>query len=134
MDRDDDELNAEINVTPLVDVMLVLLVIFMISTPLMLNGINLNLPKTKKINNINLKKTQIIISIDQSLDLFIDERKVLDSELVGVTKSLMKEERTKAVFLRADESVPYGVVAHAIAKLKGSGVDSISLITETMKK
>ena len=126
----DDEIKSEINVTPLVDVMLVLLVIFMISAPLMFNGIQMDLPKTKKVNQINLKKSQIILSISKNQDLYIDKERILDNELLSVLTKVMKSKKTQNVFLRADKDVPYKRVAKTISKLKRGGVTSLSLITE----
>lgn len=69
---------SDINVTPLVDVMLVLLVIFMVSAPLMFSGIKLDLPKTKKVNNLNLTKKQVILSISKTGEFFLGEKSTLD--------------------------------------------------------
>ena len=75
---------SDINVTPLVDVMLVLLVIFMITAPLMLNGIKLDLPKTKEVNPINLTTTQVVLSFTPSEELYLGKNKVLESEMISV--------------------------------------------------
>ncbi|MCB9091886.1 MAG: biopolymer transporter ExbD [Halobacteriovoraceae bacterium] len=126
----DEEVLAEINVTPLVDVMLVLLVIFMISAPLMFNGINLTLPKTKKVQGVQLKKEQIILSINRAGEYFLDEQRVLRSELIDFIKKLMAEKKTESVFIRADTQITYGEVAKAMSYLKNSGITNISLITD----
>ena len=77
---------SEINVTPLVDVMLVLLVIFMITAPLMFNGIQLNLPKTREVNPINLNSEQVVLSFSRSKEFYLGSEKVLESELLSLLK------------------------------------------------
>lgn len=125
---------SEINVTPLVDVMLVLLVIFMISAPLMFSGVNLKLPKTKKVSNIKLTKKQVILSITHSGDFYIGDDKFLEDELFNVVAQKMKDAGTETLFVRADYQLPYGNVAKLISKLKYQGVSNISLVTEIDNK
>lgn len=125
---------SEINVTPLVDVMLVLLVIFMITAPLMLNGIKLSLPKTKEVNPINLSKSQVILSYTASEDFYIGSDKLLKSELIQQIKSQFKENKADTLFLRADFSVQYGKVASLMSYLKRQGIVKIALVTEIEQK
>lgn len=125
---------SEINVTPLVDVMLVLLVIFMISAPLMFSGIKLDLPKTKKVNNIQLTKKQVILSISRAGEFFIGENKFLKKELAAVILNNFKENKTDVLYVRADYSLDYGVVAKLISLLKRTGISKIALVTEINNK
>lgn len=124
---------SEINVTPLVDVMLVLLVIFMISAPLMFSGIKLKLPKTQKVNQLRLTKKQVILSISPTGELFLDSSKILDEELIEVIKSKFIEFKTDVLYLRADYGLEYGKVAKVVAGLKKGGVSKIALVTEIEK-
>ncbi len=124
---------SDINVTPLVDVMLVLLVIFMVTAPLMLNGIQLKLPKTKETNPINLKAEQVILSFSATEEYFIGKNKVLASELIPLIKKQFEENKTQVLFLRADENLAYGKVAKLMSFLKKSGINDIALVTETKK-
>ena len=124
---------SEINVTPLVDVMLVLLVIFMITAPLMLNGIKLELPKTKEVNPINLNTTQVILSYTRSGEYFIGKDKMILEELVPEINALFKKNSTQTLFLRADYGLTYGKVAKLMSFLKRSGVTNIALVTEMEK-
>lgn len=124
---------SDINVTPLVDVMLVLLVIFMITAPLVLNGIKLDLPKTKEVNPINLKSQQVILSFNRAREYYLGKNKVLFEELVPQTNALFKELKTEVLFLRADFSIPYGEVAKLMSHLKRGGISQIALVTETEK-
>lgn len=124
---------SEINVTPLVDVMLVLLVIFMVTTPLMLNGIKLDLPKTKEVNKINLTSEQIILSITRSGEFFIGESKFLKSELIGELTSRLTKTKNQVLYLRADYEIKYGNVAQVMSYLKKSGIVKVALVTEIEK-
>ena len=124
---------SEINVTPLVDVMLVLLVIFMITAPLMLNGINLQLPKTKEINPLNLTTSQVVLSFTRAGELFLGKDKMLKDELVQEIESQFKKSKTDVLFLRADFGIRYGQVAKLMSFLKRGGVTNIALVTETEK-
>ena len=124
---------ADINVTPLVDVMLVLLVIFMISAPLMFSGINLKLPKTKKVNNLKLNNQQVILSLTPTGDYFLGNEKFLHTEIVDVVKKKLNESGTDIVYIRADYSLTYGNVAKTMALLKSAGILNLALVTESEK-
>ena len=125
---------SEINVTPLVDVMLVLLVIFMVTAPLMLNGIKLDLPKTKEVNPINLNATQVILSLSKTEEYFLGKDKILVNEIVPEIQKQFKMNKTDTVFLRADFGLPYGKVAKLMSFLKKGGIHKIALVTITDDK
>ena len=125
---------SEINVTPLVDVMLVLLVIVMISAPLMFSGINLKLPKTKKVNTLNLTQKQVILSVSPSGDLYIGEDQVKTDTLAQRVLSDFKKFSTEVLYLRADYSLEYGKIAKLVSLLKTEGISNIALVTEIEKK
>lgn len=124
---------SEINVTPLVDVMLVLLVIFMISAPLMFSGIKLKLPKTKKVNQLRLTQKQVVLSVTPSGEFYLGKNKVLKEELIEIIQSKFKEFNTEVLYLRADYSLEYGKVAKIVSLLKRSGIGHIALVTEIEK-
>lgn len=124
---------SDINVTPLVDVMLVLLVIFMITAPLMLNGIKLDLPKTKEVNPLNLNTTQVVLSYTLEEELFLGKDKILNEEVIGEIKSQFEKNKTKTLFLRADFGISYGKVAKLMSFLKRGGISQIALVTELEK-
>ena len=125
---------SDINVTPLVDVMLVLLIIFMVTAPLMLNGIKLDLPKTKEVNPINLSATQVILSFSKSEDYFLGKDKILANEIIPEIKKQFKNNKSETLFLRADFNLPYGKVARLMSFLKRGGIHQISLVTVTEDK
>ena len=125
---------SDINVTPLVDVMLVLLVIFMVTAPLMLNGIKLDLPKTKEVNPVNLNSTQVVLSFSKSEDYFLGKDKMLMNELIPEIQKQFKANKTDTVFLRADFGLAYGKVARLMSFLKRGGIHKIALVTITEDK
>lgn len=124
---------SDINVTPLVDVMLVLLVIFMVTAPMLFSGIDLKLPKTQKVNNVGLRPELVILSITEAEQFFIGKNNVASKDLVPAILKQLKESKTEVVYLRADYSLRYEKVAKLIANLKKAGVSNIALVTEVEK-
>lgn len=125
---------SDINVTPLVDVMLVLLVIFMVTAPMLFSGIDLKLPKTQKVNNVGLRPELIILSVTPSEQYFIGKEKVEKGDLIKRILKAFQDQKTDVVYLRADYSLRYEKVAQLIASLKKAGVSNIALVTESEKK
>lgn len=124
---------SEMNVVPFIDIMLVLLVIFMITAPLMFNGINLKLPKTKKVNRLNLNKNQIILSYTKSQEIYLGKEKYLVDEVLKEIKARWSRE-DQVIYLRADFSLAYGKVADLMSFLKRGGISNIALVTEVRDK
>jgi biopolymer transport protein ExbD len=124
---------SDINVTPLVDVMLVLLVIFMVTAPMMFSGIELKLPKTQKINNLGLRPELIILSISGNEQFYLGKNQVTSKDLIPSILKLIKESKNEVVYLRADYSLRYEKVAKLIANLKKAGISNIALVTEVEK-
>lgn len=131
--NDKNKLMAEINVTPLVDVMLVLLVIFMITAPLMLNAIKLQVPKTKEVNVINLTTQQVVLSLTEQGDFFIGKKQVAKAKILEELKRKFAKTKNKTLFLRADYEISYGKVAKLMSFLKNGGISTIALVTEIEK-
>ena len=123
-----DQFMSEINVTPFVDVMLVLLIIFMVTAPMMVQGVDVDLPKA---TSKALKGTEerLIISIDDDLKVFINEQVVSVEFLTQKLGAILENFDKKNVYLRADKKVPYGIVVNVISKIKKAGVDSLGMIT-----
>lgn len=133
IEKNKRSLMGDINVTPLVDVVLVLLIIFMITAPLLLNGIQLNLPKTKEVNHINLTSKQIILSMSRTGEFYLGRDKILKNEILREITVLFKKHQTQVLYLRADYGIKYGEVANIMSYLKRGGVTQIALVTETDK-
>lgn len=123
---------SEINVTPLVDVMLVLLIIFMISAPLLTTGVPVELPKTEA-GTVPTDNEPVTVSIDQAGAIFIDKDEVsFEALLAGVGQSIAEAERDDTpIFVRADGRAPYQAVARVMARLSAGGFTKLNLITDT---
>ncbi len=125
---------SEINVTPLVDVMLVLLIIFMVTAPLMLNGIKLTLPKTREVNKVNLTANQVILSYTRFKTFYLGKKRVPNGQLIDAVKRKFKQTGANVLYLRADYSLRYGDIAKLMSRLKAEGIANIALVTEKEKK
>jgi biopolymer transport protein TolR len=123
-----DEVASEINVTPLVDVMLVLLVIFIVTAPLLSNAVTVNLPKTA-INSPPTQRTSLNVSIDSQSKIYIDRAAVSLADLESELKRLHAADSDVAVQLNADQAVNYGIVAKAISSVDRAGVKRLSVMT-----
>lgn len=121
---------SEINVTPLVDVMLVLLVIFMVTAPMLFSGINLKLPKTQKVNNLGLTPELVVLSVTPGDKFYLGKKLVNQSVLIKEVLSELSSKKTQILYLRADYSLQYEKVAKLIASLKKAGISDIALVTE----
>ena len=124
---------SDINVTPLVDVMLVLLVIFMVTAPMMFSGIDMKLPKTQKVNNLGLKPELVILSITGSEQYYLGKSLITQKDIIPSILKQFKANGTDVVYLRADYTLKYEKVAKLIANLKRAGVSNIALVTEVEK-
>jgi biopolymer transport protein TolR len=121
---------AEINVTPLVDVMLVLLIIFMITAPLLVTGVPVNLPDSRA-GALDQDKQPLQISLDDTGKIFIDDVEVQEAELATILAAKAPPEGTDGpqVFLRADRSLDYGHVMRVMGELNRAGLNKVSLVT-----
>ena len=120
---------SEINVTPLVDVMLVLLVIFMVAAPMLEQGVDVNLPETKG-KDISTKKEPLTLTVKKDGDLFLNSKKVNLQSL----REQLKDNADKIIYLRSDEAVAYGYVAQIMGELKELGIEKIGLVTVPLSK
>jgi biopolymer transport protein TolR len=119
---------AEINITPLVDVMLVLLVIFMVTTPMMESGVALQLPRASS-KALPKADKPVTVSITKETRVFINKEEVPYSQLRARLKEYFKSRTRKEVFIRADGELAYAVVAKTMAAVKSAGIDRIGLVT-----
>ncbi|MHB8092125.1 MAG: protein TolR [Syntrophales bacterium] len=120
---------AEINVTPLVDVMLVLLVIFMVTAPMLQTGIDVNLPRVKA-KSVDVAEEKIVLTINGAREIFINRSPLNLSDLGVKLESIFKQRIDREVYLRADRNVPYGFVVEVMAAVRKAGVDKLGMITE----
>ena len=127
--RNKNKSMSQINVTPFVDVMLVLLIVFMITAPLLTVGVTIDLPKTKA-SQLSAKGDPIVISIKQNGDLFIQERVIDTLQLLPRLNAISSGNKNLRIYVRGDKNVPYGIVLDTIAKIKSSGFKKVALVAK----
>ncbi len=131
--NNDDGFMAEINVTPLVDVMLVLLIIFMITAPMLTYGVKVDLPTTTA-KPMPIKQEPLVISINANKEIFIDRYKVSLQKLKDKLAPMVKRFPRRNVLLQADQNVPYGFVMKVIGSIKAAGIENLGLVTRPLKE
>jgi biopolymer transport protein TolR len=122
---------SEINMVPFIDVVLVLLIIFMITAPILQSGIEVDVPKTKTVKEIN--EPRLVITIDKNQLIYLADVPVNINQLGTKVKAQLKKPQD-SVFLRADETIPFGTFAKVIDALRQSGVSNISIVTEPLSE
>lgn len=124
---------ADINMTPFIDVMLVLLIIFMVAAPLLSAGVPIDLPSTKAAE-LNIDKKPIAVAIDEHGDVFLMDKKIDAASLVEAVKAQAKEGTDERVYVRASKEVPYGRVAEIMSDLTAAGFKKVALVTQQQNK
>lgn len=119
---------SEINMVPFIDVMLVLLVIFMITAPVLQSGIQVDLPKTRTVRQI--KQARVVITIDRAQRVYLNDKPVNIHQLGAKVKAQLKDPAHQPVYIRCDESVPFGSFATVTDQLEQSGIQNISVVTK----
>lgn len=122
-------LMSDINVTPFVDVMLVLLIIFMVTAPMMMQGVEVNLPQTTT-KNIKTPEDPLILTVNKGRVISLENHSIKLEELETKLKTILKYRTDKEILLKADKEVPYGFVVKVIAGVKRAGIDKLGMITE----
>ena len=120
---------SEINVTPLVDVMLVLLIIFMVAAPMMIQGVDVNLPKTEA-KNIKTSDEPLMLTVNNQKEIFLESHRIPLEGLELKIRKIFENRRNKEVLLRADKDIPYGFVINVIASVKKAGIEKLGMVTE----
>lgn len=123
-----DRLMSDINVTPFVDVMLVLLIIFMVTAPMMIQGVSVALPETTSKPLIS-EREHLVLTIDKSNKIYINDFEVEPDDLRNKLEKILEGRKDRSVYLRADKSIPYGVVVHVMSEVKEAGVEKIGMVT-----
>jgi len=124
-----DGLMSDINVTPFVDVMLVLLIIFMVTAPMMIQGVNVSLPETENTDNMATDEDQLIVIIDSNNKILINDYEVGIDFLRAKLIKIFENRSTKNIFLKADKNIPYGTVVRVMSEIKGAGVEKLGMVT-----
>jgi len=131
--RGNKRLVAEINVTPLVDVMLVLLIIFMVTAPMMTQGLEVDLPKTTA-KSLRQQEEPLVVTISSKGEISLGKIKVNESLLYQQLNRLPADKKQQPLYLRADKSVPYGLVVSTMAEIKRAGFEKLGMITQPSEK
>jgi len=122
---------SEINVTPFVDVMLVLLIIFMVTAPMMIQGVDVNLPQTTaKELKTNQEEEPLILTVSKDMQISIEKTSIKLEDIGTKLEAILKYRENKQVLLRADTDVPYGFVVKVMAAAKRAGIEKLGMITE----
>jgi biopolymer transport protein TolR len=120
---------SDINVTPLVDVMLVLLIIFMVTAPMMMQGVEVNLPQTT-VKPIKTREDPLILTVNKKREIYLENYLIELDGLEKKVKKVFQNRRDKEILLRADKDVPYGFVIKVISSIKRAGIDKLGMVTE----
>ncbi len=129
---DSRTLMSDINVTPFVDVMLVLLIIFMVAAPMMIQGVDVSLPEADS-GPLASKEEKLVISIDREKKVYINDLQVTVDFLQEKLKKILENRVDREVLLRADREIEYGLVIRVMSEIKGAGVEKLGMLTEPVK-
>ena len=121
---------SEINVTPFVDVILVLLIIFMITAPILQSGVEVNVPKTRTVKEIT--EERLVISIDRQQRVYLGNDPININEIGTKLKEKLKDPERMQIYLRSDENVPFGAFATVMDAVKQSGITNVSIVTQPL--
>ncbi|MFI5111402.1 MAG: ExbD/TolR family protein [Terriglobales bacterium] len=121
---------ADINITPLVDVVLVLLIIFMLTAPILQSGIEVDVPKTKTVKEIT--EERLVISIDKQQRVFLGNDPINIHQIADTLRRKVRDPQHQSIFLRADENVPFGAFATVMDAVKQAGITNVSIVTQPL--
>ncbi len=124
---------ADINVTPLVDVMLVLLIIFMVTAPMLTQGVDVNLPQANA-KAMRAEEERLVITVDMNSRIFIGKQPVAFNRLHPTLAAIVGRRADKQVYFRADRAVPYGFVVKVIAEVRNAGIEKLGMVTEPLER
>jgi biopolymer transport protein TolR len=122
-------LSSNINVTPMADIMLVLLIIFMITTPLLQDSVTVNLPKARNPFETKTEK-QVVLSLTREGRIYWEKKQLTEAEMVKALVERLSAEINKTIFVRADQTLSYGNVVHVVNECRKAGVERVGLMTE----
>ncbi|HPJ96886.1 MAG TPA: biopolymer transporter ExbD [Syntrophales bacterium] len=120
---------SDINVTPLVDVVLVLLIIFMVTAPMLQMGIDVNLPKVKA-KSVDITEEKLVLTIDGNRKIFLNKNHIPLADLKPKLEAIFQDRIDREVYMRADKEVPYGFVVEVMSEIRKAGVDRLGMVTE----
>jgi biopolymer transport protein TolR len=124
---------ADINMTPFIDVMLVLLIIFMVAAPLLTTGVSVDLPRASA-TALNVERKPIAVSLNEQGQLYVMDQPIADLDLVSKLQAASQSDVDQRIYLRASKAVPYGRVAEIMAAVTSAGFKKVALVTEPIKQ
>ena len=124
---------ADINMTPFIDVMMVLLIIFMVAAPLLTTGVSVDLPRASA-TALNVDRKPIAVSLNEQGQLYVMDEPIGDADLVGRLQAASQSDVDQRIYLRASKTVPYGRVAEIMAAVTTAGYKKVALVTEPIKQ
>ena len=123
---------ADINITPLVDVVLVLLIIFMLTAPILQSGIEVDVPKTKTVKEIT--EERLVLTIDRQQRVFLGNDPIKVLAIPDTLKRKVRDPQHQSIFIRADENVPFGAFATVMDAVKQAGITNVSIVTQPLSE
>ena len=123
---------SEINITPLVDVVLVLLIIFMVTAPVLQSGIEVSVPKTRTVKEIT--EEHLVVSINKQQRVFLGNDAININEIKAKLRQKIRDPRNQFIFVRADENVPFGAFATVMDAVKQAGITNVSIVTQPLEQ
>src|SRR5438046_9381619 len=121
---------SDINITPLVDVVLVLLIIFMVTAPVLQSGIEVNVPRTRSVKEIT--EERLVVSINKQQRVFLGNDAININEIGAKLKQKIRDPQHQSIFIRADEDVPFGAFATVMDAVQSSGITNVSIVTQPL--
>jgi biopolymer transport protein TolR len=122
---------SDINITPLVDVVLVLLIIFMVTAPVLQSGIEVSVPKTRTVKEVT--EERLVISVDKQQRVFLGNDTININEIAAKLRQKVRDPQHQSIFIRADENVPFGAFATVMDAVKQSGIVNVSIVTQPLQ-
>jgi biopolymer transport protein TolR len=123
---------ADINITPLVDVVLVLLIIFMVTAPVLQSGIEVNVPKTRTVKEIT--EERLVITIDKQQKVFLGSSPININQIGPTLRQKIRDPQRQSIFIRSDEDVPFGAFATVMDAIKQAGISNVSIVTQPLQE
>ena len=129
--RNHDSLLSDINVTPFVDVMLVLLIIFMVAAPMMVQGVDVSLPETRSVQQLDTEQEPLVVVINKKGQVHINDLEVGTAQLGEKLRKIFENRSSPEVFLKADKDVAYGQVVMVMSEIKSAGIERLGVVAES---
>lgn len=123
---------SEINITPLVDVVLVLLIIFMLTAPVLQSGIEVSVPKTRTVKEITDER--LVITINSKQEVFLGNDPININDIANKLREKIRDPKGQSIYLRADENVPFGAFATVMDAVKSTGISNVSIVTQPIQQ